>query len=243
MSTATRSPRLKGLSVVLLGSLVFVIVVAVVNGLAKSLLARTVASGLRQRVTAELSAALFAEVAVLLALTLFLRGRGVTLRSLGLWQSAPLRGWVVAGLVAALFISFTLAVPLRAAENNLAEVSLFRVYNALVAAFVAGFVEEILFRGFVMTELQSSGWSKAAQVVISSLVYGAVHATWGVVTGMFTWELVGGAVIGTSVFGCFCAVTYLISRRSLMPVIVSHAAINLAIEPWMFMLAVSMVHH
>ncbi len=241
MSAGKDRPRLHGLSIVLIGSLVFVIVVAVVNWAAKSLMPQTVASGLRQRVTVELTAALMAEVAVLLALVLFLRGRGVTLRSLGLWQSAPIRGWTVAALVAAMFIGFTLALPLRA-EENLTELSLFHSYNALIAAFVAGFVEEILFRGFVMTELQSSGWGNVAQVVISSLIYGAVHATWGIVTGMFTWELLGGAVIGTSVFGCFCAVTYLVSRRSLMPVVVSHGLINLVIEPWMFMLAVSMVH-
>lgn len=242
MSTGTRCPRLRGLTIVLAGALVFVISVASVNWTAKLLLAQTIMSGLRQRVTVELTAALVAEVGVLLLLLLFLRRRGMTLGSLGLWRPAPMRGWIVAGLVAALFIGFTLALPLRA-EKNLGEVSLFRTYNAVVATFVAGFVEEILFRGFVMTELQRSGWGNAAQVVISSLVYGAVHATWGVVTGMFTWELLGGAVIGTSVFGCFCAVTYLVSRRSLMPVVVSHGMINLVIEPWMFMLAVSMVHH
>ncbi len=242
MSTETRHSRLKGLGFVLAGSLVFVVVVTVVNWLAKSLFTQTIAAGLRQRVTVELTGALIAEVAVLLALVLFLRRRGITLHSLGLWRSAPIRGWVVAGVVAALFIAFTLALPLRA-ETHLAEVSLFRIYNALIAAFVAGFVEEILFRGYVMTELRLSGWGNAAQVIISSLIYGAVHATWGVVTGMFTWEMLGGIVIGTSVFGCFCAVTYLVSRRSLMPVIASHGAINLAIEPWMFMLAVSMIRH
>ena len=242
MSTETRYSRLKGLSVVLVGSLVFVVIVTVVNWQAKSLLAQVIAAGLRQRVTVELTAALIAEIAVLFALVLFLRRRGITLRSLGLWQSAPMKGWIVAGIVTALFIAFTLALPLRA-ETHLAELSLFRIYNALIAAFVAGFVEEILFRGYVMTELQRSCWGNAAQVLISSLVYGAIHATWGIVTGMFTWEMLGGAVIGTAVFGCFCAVTYLVSRRSLMPVIVSHGAINLVIEPWIFMLAVSMAHH
>ena len=242
MSAGTRCPRLKGLSGVLAGSLVFVLFVAGLNWMAKSLLARTVASGLRQRVTVELTAGMIAEIGVLLVLILLLRRRGVALQSLGLWRPAPIKGWIVAGLVAALFLAFNVALPLRA-EKNLAEVSLFHIYNAVSAAFVAGFVEETLFRGFVMTELRSSGWGNMAQVVISSLVYGAVHATWGVITGMFTWELLGGAVIGTAVFGCFCAVTYLVSRRSLMPVIVCHGLIDLIIEPWLFMVAVSMVHH
>jgi membrane protease YdiL (CAAX protease family) len=227
---------------VLAGSLVFVLFVAVLNWMAKSLLARTIASGLRQRVTVELTAGLIAEIGVLLVLVLLLRRRGVGLPSLGLWRPASMTGWIMAGLVAALFLGFNLALPLRA-EKNLTEVSLFHIYNAVAAAFVAGFVEETLFRGFVMTELRLSGWGNMAQLVISSLLYGAVHATWGIITGIFTWELLGGAVIGTTVFGCFCAATYLVSRRSLMPVIVCHGLIDLVIEPWLFMVAVSLVHH
>ena len=186
MSAGARCPRLRGLSVVLAGSVVFVLFVAGLNWMAESLLARTVASGLRQRVTVELTAGMIAEIGVLLVLVLLLRRRGVALRSLGLWRPAPMIGWIVAGLVAALFLGFNLALPLRA-ERNLAEVSLFHIYNAVAAAFVAGFVEETLFRGFVMTELRLSGWGNMAQGVTSSLVYGAVHATWGVITGMFTW--------------------------------------------------------
>jgi len=227
---------------VLAGSLVFVLFVTVLNWMAKSLLARTIASGLRQRVTVELTAGLIAEIGVLCVLVLLLRRRGVGLRSLGLWQPASMTGWIVAGLVAALFLGFNLALPLRA-EKNLTEVSLFHIYNAVAAALVAGFVEETLFRGFFMTELRLSGWGNMAQLVISSVLYGAVHATWGVISGIFTWELLGGAVIGTTVFGCFFAATYLVSRRSLMPVIVGHGLINLVIEPWMFMVAVSLVHH
>ena len=64
-----------------------------------------------------------------------------------------------------------------------------------------------------------------------------------VVSGVFTWELLGGAVIGTTVFGVFCAAVYLMSRRSLMPVIACHGLIDLVIEPWLFMVAVSMAQH
>jgi membrane protease YdiL (CAAX protease family) len=105
---------------------------------------------------------------------------------------------------------------------------------------VAGFVEETLFRGFLINELRRSGFGTAAQVILSSVCYGAVHAAWGLTSGAFTLQLVGGAVIGTTVFGFGCAAVYLLSRRSLMPVILSHGLIDLAIEPWLFMVAVSM---
>ena len=242
MPTADRSSRLKGLGTVLLGSLLFVVLVTALNWIAKSLFARAVASGIRPRVTVELTAAMIAEVGILLLVVLLLRRRGIALRSLGLWQPAPAAGWLAAGLVAALFIGFNLALPLRE-EKNLAEISLFHIYNAMSAALVAGFVEETLFRGFIMTELRCSGWGNTAQVVVSSFLYGAVHATWGLISGMFTFELIGGAVIGTAVFGCCCSAVYLASRRSLMPVVLCHGLIDLTIEPWLFMVAVSMAHH
>jgi multisubunit Na+/H+ antiporter MnhC subunit len=47
-------------------------------------------------------------------------------------------------------------------------------------------------------------------------------------------------VIGTAVFGLFCAGIYLLSRRSLMPVIISHGVIDFVIEPWLFLVAVQM---
>jgi membrane protease YdiL (CAAX protease family) len=59
---------------------------------------------------------------------------------------------------------------------------------------------------------------------------------------VFNLELLGGAVIGTSIFGLFCAGVYLLSRRSLMPVIACHGLVDFVIEPWLFMLAVSMYH-
>lgn len=242
MNPSDRSSRLKGLGNVLLGSLLFVVLVTVFNWLAKAAFAGVIASSIRSRVTVELTAAMAAELGVFFLLILFLRRRGETLRSLGLWKTAPAAGWMAAAVVAALFIAFNLALPLQA-ERNLGEISFFHLYNAISAGLVAGLVEETLFRGFVMTELRSSGWGKTAQVIVSSLVYGAVHATWGLVSGMFTFELVGGAVIGTAVFGCFCSAVYLLGRRSLVPVVLCHGLIDFTIEPWLFMVAVSMIHH
>jgi membrane protease YdiL (CAAX protease family) len=236
-----RSLKLKGLGTVLSGSLIFVVVVVALNRIAKGLFARTIASGIRQQVTVELTAAMIAEVGVLVLAVLLLGRRGLALRSLGLWRPAPAAGWLAAGAVAVLFLAFNLALPLRA-EKHLTEISLFHLYNAVTAAFVAGFVEETLFRGFVMTELQRSGWGNGTQIMVSSILYGAVHASWGLVAGMFTFKLIGGAVIGTAVFGCFCSAVYLVSRRSLMPVILCHGMIDFAIEPWLFMVAVSMAH-
>lgn len=234
--------RLKGIRTVLLGSLAFVLTATALNWIAKSVLAGIVASGLRARVTVELTSAMIAEVGLLLLVIEFLRKQGLSLRSLGLRRNAPAAGWLSAAFLAVLFIGFNLALPLRG-HKSLTEVSFFHIYNAVVAGVAAGFVEETLFRGFLMNELRRSGFGTAAQVILSSVSYGAVHAAWGLTSGTFTLQLVGGAVIGTTVFGFCCAAVYLLSRRGLMPVILSHGLIDLVIEPWLFMVAVCMTQH
>jgi uncharacterized protein len=224
----------------LVASLVFGLVVVLFNAIGKVLLAGVVASGLRGRTTVEITTVMLGEIVVLALLVLYLRRRDVTLRQLGLWQWSPARGWLAAAVVAALFIWFNVALPLRN-EQNLGEVSLFHLYNSLTAGVIAGVVEEIVFRGFFMTELAGAGFGKASQIAISGLLYGLIHSVWGVTSGMFTAQMLGSAVIGTGVFGACYATVYLASRRSLMPVILSHAAVDFVIEPWLFMVALTMI--
>jgi membrane protease YdiL (CAAX protease family) len=232
-------PRMKSLISIVTGSLLFVLVVIVFNMIVKTLFGTIMASGMRARATIELTGAMLSEIVVLVLLLFYLKRRGIGLRQIGLWASSPARGWIATAIVAGLFIWFNLALPLRN-EQNLGEVSLFHIYNSLTAGLIAGFVEEILFRGFFMTELAWAGFGKTAQVIISAILYGLVHSAWGFTSGMFTMQMMGGAIIGTAVFGVFCSTVYLVSRRSLMPVIVGHAAIDFVIEPWLFIVALKM---
>lgn len=142
-----------------------------------------------------------------------------------------------AAIVAGLFNWFNLAISLRN-EQHLGELSLFHLYNSLTAGVVAGFVEDIYFRGFFMTELAGAGFENMGQVTVSAILDGLVHSAWGLTSGLFTMQMMGGAITGTAVFGVFCSIVDLISLRSLMPVIVGHAAIDVVIEPWLFMLAI-----
>jgi membrane protease YdiL (CAAX protease family) len=231
--------KLNSLITIFTGSLLFVFVIVVFNIIAKMLFGKTMSSGLRARATIELTSAMLSEIVVLVLLVFYFKRRGRRLRNIGLWISSPARGWISAAIVAALFIWFNLALPLRN-EQNLGEVSLFHIYNSLTAGVIAGFVEEIFFRGFFMTELAGAGFGKAAQVSISAIMYGLVHSAWGFTSGMFTIQMMGSAIIGTAVFGVFCSIVYLVSRRSLMPVIIGHAAIDFVIEPWLFMVAITM---
>jgi|WetSurMetagenome_2_1015567.scaffolds.fasta_scaffold28690_2 uncharacterized protein len=237
---ASHTSRARTLITLVAASLVFGLVVILFNAIGKWLFAGVVASGLRGRTTVEITTVMLGEIVVLALLVPYLRHRGTTLRQLGLCKWSPASGWIAAALVAALFIWFNLALPLRN-EQNLAEVSLFHVYNSLTAGVIAGVVEEVFFRGFFMTELAGAGFGKASQVTISALLYGLIHSAWGVTSGMFTAQMLGSAVIGTAVFGACYAAVYLASRRSLMPVIFSHAAVDFVIEPWLFMVALTMI--
>jgi membrane protease YdiL (CAAX protease family) len=212
----------------------FILLVTATNWLAKYFLFSVIQSSLRARVTVELTAAMITEVGILL----WAVRRGPPLRDIGFGKPAPFGGWLAAVLVAALFIWFNLALPLSG--QRIAEFSLFHVSNALIAAVVAGFVEEALFRGYLIDELRRAGWGNKMQAIISAAAYGVVHAAWGLTSGLFTFQMIGGAVIGTTVFGLFCAAVYLLSRRSLTPVMLCHGAIDLVIEPWLFMVAVRM---
>ncbi len=231
--------RLRGTRRASLGCVGFVTLVTVLNWLARFMFAGIVSRDVRTRATVELSSGMLAEIAFLLLLWEYLRRRGVSFRKLGLWQPARPAGWIAGAFTAALFIAFNLALPLRG-NANLTEISWFHFYNALSAGLVAGFVEETFFRGFIINELSSAGFGITGQVLVSSLLYGVVHSAWGLTSGVFTFELVGGAVIGTGIFGLFCAGVYVLSRRSLMPAIACHALVDFVIEPWMFMVAITL---
>jgi hypothetical protein len=77
------------------------------------------------------------EIIVLAILTLYLRSRGQSLRDLGLWRPAPVRGWIAAALFTALFLWLTFAGALRG-HTVLAEMSFFHIYNSLVAGLSQG---------------------------------------------------------------------------------------------------------
>lgn len=143
-SEIPRATRLRSLATAVVASAVFVLVVSALNLAAKSWFAGTVASSLRARATVELTSAMAGEILVLILLILFLRQSGVSLRQLGLWTPSPARGWIAAAAVAALFIGFNLALPLRG-QKGLSEVSLFHIYNSLTAGIVAGFVRKSSF--------------------------------------------------------------------------------------------------
>jgi hypothetical protein len=58
-------------------------------------------------------------------------------------------------------------------------------------------------------------------------------------TGHLSTAALVGSVTSTFVLGALLASIYLLSRRSLLPVIVAHVGIDLLIEPWLILYALS----
>lgn len=90
-----------------------------------------------------------------------------------------------------------------------------------ITALCVGFIEEILFRGFLFKALLEKG--KTIAIVISSLAFGFMHII----------NLTGGAdivvtlmqVIGSSAFGFACAV-FICKTKNIVPCIICHEIIN-----------------
>lgn len=146
------------------------------------------------------------------------------------WGRPTTRFALVAGIVVGLLYSvFTLSSPVFGSSAT--EVSLFKAWGAFVGV-VGALVEEIAFRGFVMTELKEAGLPSLAQALVSALLFSLIHGGYGLLRGQFV--LLPGLGL-TFVLGLVLAGLYLAGRRSLTPPTVAHGLINLVIEPWLML--------
>ncbi len=189
----------------------------------------TAGSDLRTRTSVFLGMVLAAELAALGILVIWLRYRGRSLADLG-WGRRVRLGPVGLGIfVALLYAGFTLSSPVFG--SNALELSWFKAWGALVGV-VGGLVEETVFRGFVMWELDSAGVSPWGQVLASGVLFALIHGGFRlfwldpvILTGMSFTLILGLALAGI----------YLYGGRSLTPPAIGHGLINLLLEPWLMM--------
>lgn len=109
---------------------------------------------------------------------------------------------------------------------------------AIPFAIVTGTFEELWFRKMVMDWAAGGGASALVQVALSAAIFGAAHGIWGLFARQ--WRVALGAALSTAGLGALLAIVYLAAGRQVAPCIWSHLAINLAIEPWLILAAVSM---
>ncbi|MDQ6770935.1 MAG: CPBP family intramembrane metalloprotease [Gemmatimonadota bacterium] len=148
---------------------------------------------------------------------------------------APLRGWILAALVTAIFCWYTMrAFPL--ARERLFDWSLMKAV-ALVFAFFSGTMEEFWFRWLAMDWISNHGAGPLGQILFSAVLFGSVHGVWGVFAGKF--RVAVGSAVATGVLGALLAVVYLASDRVVAPCIWAHITMNAIVEPWLLIAAMS----
>jgi hypothetical protein len=154
---------------------------------------------------------------------------------LGGGRVVPTLGWLAAAAVTVGYITYTLwAVPF--VKEHVAELSRFKLLGAWVA-ITSSTLEEIIFRGVLMDELDSRGIGAFGQIGVSAILFGVAHAMWMVMSR--EWSLVVPVVVSTALLGASLAVVYLLSERVLLPVAIAHVAVNLVIEPWLILSVVT----
>jgi len=170
---------------------------------------------------------------VLLLAWLARSGRGMAWA--GLTGRASLKAWLAAFVIAALWIGLLWLGPLRRV-GDFAELSLWRVSLALMAGGVAGFGEELMFRGVTIESLAEARAPLWLQILAGSLLFGLAHLGWASLSGNLAAGL--SAAASTAAMGFALSVLYVAGGRRLWPCIVAHGLIDLCIEPWLALAAI-----
>ncbi len=124
------------------------------------------------RVGAFLVGSICGELAALYVLARLLRPHGMALRDLGLGRPTTAPAVLLGLLVALAYSAVTALNP--AVRAHLFHLSILKAI-ALLAALVAGVVEETIFRGYVMTALQRMGHGRAVQLLVSGIAFALAH--------------------------------------------------------------------
>jgi membrane protease YdiL (CAAX protease family) len=166
---------------------------------------------------------------LLLAAMLFVRWRGPGWPAMGLrWPAHPARTLAIGLTVGVIyqFLGLYVIEPLlaRLTSGELPDVTMFRPIvgdEARLAMWLvlvwtlAAFMEELVYRGWIMTRVAEVGRLSAgswvAAVVVSSAIFGAVHLYQGV-----------SGVIATGLTGAMLAGLYLGTGRNLWASILAH---------------------
>ncbi len=148
---------------------------------------------------------------------------GLGLRRPAHWPRAL--GWALVAYLGAMLLNALVVAPLSHAlglavldTTALGDLrgNLPRLAGMLLLTWtLVAFGEELLFRGFLLTRLESTLGSGAAAVLVQALLFGAGHAYLGA-----RGALAAGAV------GLAFGTVYLLAGRNLWPVILAHGLID-----------------
>src|SRR5450755_5039559 len=134
-------------------------------------------------------------------------------------ETGTIAGWALATVVVGLFVWFSARLP--SVRANLLRPSFLKVLG-LAVAVAAGFLEEIIFRKWLMDYLSHEEIGPVVQVLASGLAFGLAHGVWGLM----------GRSLRTAL-----AIVYIAAGRSVAPCIAAHFLINALVEPGLVLAA------
>lgn len=183
-----------------------------------------------QRYVVSILGGVIAEWILVAGAWFFLRQRNETFGEFGTWKLGHWAGWVFALSFAGLSIVSNLrflprmGVPISAAFAPSGS----HLVAALALGITAGFCEELLFRGLLMTDFARSGYGKAPQVILPGIAFGLSHLGYsghGLLAGI-------GIMVPTAILGMLWGIAYLLGRRGLLPCMVAHFLNDATALPW-----------
>lgn len=89
-----------------------------------------------------------------------------------------------------------------------------------------------------MDWLMSLDFSITIQVLASAIIFGLAHGAWILLRGL-EFKIALPVILSTTILGGLLAILYIIADRNILAPIVAHILINLFIEPWLILSAVS----
>lgn len=153
-----------------------------------------------------------------------------------LFQSATRNGWTIALSVLAVEV-IALYLGWIKDFSKLVDVSPFGISMSLVPAF-DGVTQEIVFRGYVILRLASGGVSRSWQIMISGILFAAIHFSYVTDLNHSSFQLMILSLMpmfGTFGLGCAWAVAFQQSGYKLLPVVTSHVLVIILAQPWLAM--------
>lgn len=143
--------------------------------------------------------------------------------------------WMLAGGITLGYVIYTMRV-VPMVRHNLWELSWLKLIG-IFAALISGIFEELFFRARLMDWLDNNNVNVLWQILASAFVFGVAHGLWG----LFSRDkrIIIPTIVSTFTLGGVLAITYVVGERNLFPCILSHIIINLIIEPWLVLSAIT----
>lgn len=161
-----------------------------------------------------------------------IRHQNIDLKDIGLFTRTPWYAILVA-VILGLFWAFSSVSSLKGMDPDADVMKMWLTFNPLrffliIFGVIGVLIEDFITRGFIMNELKEAGLPSWFQLIFSSLLFALYHSIWMVsIIGIYFLY----SFIASFIYGLLLAGLYLIGKRSLTPVMISHGLTILIGEP------------